>query len=263
MDYETLCDDLDAEQQALDDLVVGIDDRQWLLATPSPGWTVRDQIAHLAYSDEAAAHAARDPDGFRRELAHRPRELRQAEQLTLGRALAGAQVLGWWRRARAEELAAFRALGAKARLPWFGPDMSAMSFVTARVEETWGHGQDVADALGKPWTDTDRLRHVAHLGIITRGYSFTNQGRPAPADDVRVELRSARGDEWVWGDAGAAHRVRGPAIDFCRVVTRRRHVADTRLVVEGRVAIEWMTIAQAFAGPPGDGRRPGDFQAGA
>jgi uncharacterized protein (TIGR03084 family) len=259
VDYQTLCDDLKAEQQALDDLVAHIDESRWLIATPSPGWTVRDQIAHLAYSDEVAAHAARDPDGFRRDLARRPREERQADQLARGRALAGAEVLAWWRRARRDELAAFRALAPKTRLPWFGPDMSVASFVTARVEETWGHGQDVADALGAAWTDTDRLRHVAHLGVITRGYSFTNQGRPAPSDDVRVELASARGAEWTWGDPGAANRVRGPAIDFCRVVTRRRHVADTRLVVEGPVATEWMTIAQAFAGPAGEGRRPGQF----
>jgi len=259
VDYQALCRDLEAEQQALDDLVARIDESRWLIETPSPGWTVRDQIAHLAYSDEVAAHAARDPDGFRQDLARRPRETRQADQLARGRAIAGAEVLAWWRRARAGELAAFRVLEPKTRLPWFGPDMSVTSFVTARVEETWGHGQDVADALGVAWTDTDRLRHVAHLGVITRGYSFTNQGRPAPSADVRVELTSARGVVWTWGDAGATNRVRGPAVDFCRVVTRRRHVADTRLVVEGEVATEWMTIAQAFAGPAGDGRRPGQF----
>jgi uncharacterized protein (TIGR03084 family) len=263
MDYETLCDDLAAEQEALDEIVARIDARQWLIETPSPGWTVRDQIAHLAYSDDVAAHAARDPDGFRRDLARRPREARQADQLARGRALAGTDVLAWWRRARADEVIAFRALGPKVRLPWFGPDMSAASFVTARVEETWGHGQDVADALGVAWTDTDRLRHVAHLGVITRGYSFTNQGRPAPTDDVRVELTSAGGARWTWGDAAATNCVRGRAIDFCRVVTRRRHVADTRLVVEGPIAMAWMTIAQAFAGPPGAGRHPGQFSVSA
>jgi uncharacterized protein (TIGR03084 family) len=259
MDYAGLCDDLAAEQEALDDVVARLDESRWRLDTPAPGWTVRDQIAHLAYADEVATHAARDPDGFRRALAKRPRDERLADQLARGRALAGADVLAWWRRARAAQLDAFRALAPKTRLPWFGPDMSVSSFVTARLEETWGHGQDVADALGVAWTDTDRLRHVAHLGVITRGYSFTNQGRPAPADDVRVELQSARGAVWIWGDAGATNRVRGPAVDFCRVVTRRRHVADTRLALEGPVATEWMTIAQAFAGPPGEGRRPGQF----
>jgi uncharacterized protein (TIGR03084 family) len=260
LDYSALCDDLAAEQDALDRMVASLDDRGWGTATPAPGWTVRDQIGHLAYYDEAGALAARDPDGFRADDARVPRARREQDQLTLGRALAGGDVLRWWRQARGGMLDAFRRLDARARLPWYGPDMSAASFVTARLEETWGHGQDVADALGVTWTDTERLRHVAHLGVITRGYSFVNQGHEAPRDDVRVELTSGTGASWSWGDERAVNRVRGPARDFCLVVTRRRHVADTDLLVEGAVAHAWMTIAQAFAGPPGDGRKPGQFR---
>jgi uncharacterized protein (TIGR03084 family) len=137
--------------------------------------------------------------------------------------------------------------------------MSALTFTTARLEETWGHGQDVADALGVRRVDTDRLRHIAHLGVLTRGYSFTNQGRPAPTEDVRVELVSPSGERWVWGAETARHRVTGSARGFCLVVTRRRHLADTDVVAEGAIAVAWMTIAQAFAGPPGSGRRPGQF----
>lgn len=107
--------------------------------------------------------------------------------------------------------------------------------------------------------DTDRLRHIAHHGVLTRVYSFTNQGRPAPNEDVRVELLSPSGEKWVWGDETAKNRVTGSARGFCLVVTRRRHVADTDLVAEGALAREWMQIAQAFAGPPGPGRRPGQF----
>lgn len=262
LDYHALCDDLAAEHGALDRIVADLAERAWSLPTPAPGWTVRDQIGHLAYYDEASALAAHDPDAFRTDDARVPRESREPEQLARGRALSGADLLAWWRRARAEMLVAFRRLDAKARLPWYGPEMSAASFVTARLEETWGHGQDVADALGVAWTDTDRLRHVAHLGVITRGYSFANQGRAAGSDDVRVELTSASGASFIWGDDRAANRVRGAMRDFCLVVTRRRHAADTDLVVEGPVATEWMTIAQAFAGPPGEGRTPGQFAGG-
>jgi hypothetical protein len=48
-------------------------------------------------------------------------------------------------------------------------------------------------------------------------------------------------------------------LDFCLVVTQRRHVADTALDVEGPAAVEWISIAQAFAGAPGAGRQPGQF----
>ena len=61
------------------------------------------------------------------------------------------------------------------------------------------------------------------------------------------------------GTGAAADSVTGSALDFCLVVTQRRHLADTDLVVRGPLAEEWMSIAQAFAGPPGEGRAPGQF----
>jgi uncharacterized protein (TIGR03084 family) len=138
--------------------------------------------------------------------------------------------------------------------------MSARSFATARIMETWAHGQDVLDALGRTRRPTDRLRHVAHLGVSTRGWSYAIRGRPIPEVDVRVELAAPSGGTWSWGEPDSVDRVSGPAEDFCLVVTQRRHVDDTTLQVEGATATEWMAIAQAFAGPPMDGRRPGAFR---
>ncbi|HEY4417880.1 MAG TPA: maleylpyruvate isomerase family mycothiol-dependent enzyme, partial [Pseudonocardia sp.] len=123
----------------------------------------------------------------------------------------------------------------------------------------WAHGQDIADALGVRREPTDRLRHVAHLGVRTAGFSFALHGRAAPSVPVRVELVGPSGDVWAWGDADAADRVSGDALDFCLVVTQRRNVADTGLEVVGPVATEWISIAQAFAGEPGPGRAPGVF----
>lgn len=254
-----LCDDLAAEHAALDALVAGLDEAGWARPTPAEGWAIRDQISHLAYSDVAAYLAAADPEAFARDIAAVPRGERQQRQLAVGRAMSGPYLLHWWRLAREATLEVFRRLDPKARLPWFGPPMSAASFATARLQETWAHGQDVADALGVARPATERLRHVAHLGVITRGFSFTNQGEGIPDVDVRVELASPGGARWTWGDAAAADRVAGPALDFCLVVTRRRHVADTRLDVRGAVAEDWMQRAQAFAGPPGPGRAAGQF----
>jgi uncharacterized protein (TIGR03084 family) len=252
-----LCDDLGAEHAALDALVADLEASRWDAPTPAEGWTIRDQIAHLASYDVAARIAATDADGWAREAAL-SREARERRQLDAARR-SPAELLAWWRESRRAMLEALRPLDRRARLPWYGPPMSALTFTTARLEETWGHGQDVADALGVRRADTDRLRHIAHLGVLTRGYSFTNQGHPAPSDDVRVELASPGGATWVWGDERAVNRVTGSARGFCLVVTRRRHVADTDLVAEGPVARAWLEIAQAFAGPPGSGRRPGQF----
>jgi uncharacterized protein (TIGR03084 family) len=133
--------------------------------------------------------------------------------------------------------------------------MSAMSFATSRLMETWAHGQDIADGLDVATVPTARLRHVAELGVRTRGFSFTARGQRAPDVDVRVELDAPDGSLWMWGTSDV-DVVRGPARDFCLVVTQRRHPSDTALEISGDVARAWIAIAQAFAGPPTDQRPP-------
>jgi len=134
--------------------------------------------------------------------------------------------------------------------------MGAKSFLTARLMECWAHGQDVADAVAIERTPTDRVRHIAQLGFITRGWSYVNRGMEVPTGDVRVELTGPSGAVWRFGPGGATDVVTGPALDFCLVVTQRRHVDDTALHVTGEVARDWLEKAQAFAGGPTDGPAP-------
>lgn len=156
-------------------------------------------------------------------------------------------------------ISAFEKLDPKDRLPWYGPSMSAKSFATARLMETWAHGQDVADTLAVRRTPSDRLKHIAHLGIVTFGWSFATNGLDVPALPVRVELDAPSGDVWSWGPDGADNVVRGTAEEFCLVIVRRRHVDDTNLDIRGEVAFQWMSVAQAFAGPPEKCPEPGSF----
>ena len=169
---------------------------------------------------------------------------------------SGAQLLAWFDQARADLLVTFKDMDPAARLPWFGPAMSAASSLTARLMETWAHSQDIADALGIAREPTDRLRHVAHIGVGARAFSYAVNGKARPAAPVHVSLIAPSGAVWTWGPAHATDRISGPALDFCLLVTQRRHRDDLALIVEGPAATEWMTIAQAFAGPPGPGRRP-------
>ena len=149
-------------------------------------------------------------------------------------------------------LDAFAARAPKDRIPWFGPSMSALSFATARLMETWAHGQDVAITLGRPIEPTDRLRHVCHIGITTRGWSYVNRGLTVPEGDVRVELVAPSGAVWTWGPEAATAAVNGTAYDFAMVTTQRCAIGDTALVCRGEMALDWMQRAQAFAGPPTD-----------
>ena len=249
--------DLAAESADLTGMLAPLPPGDWELPTPAAGWAVRDQVSHLAFFDEAATRAATDPDGFTERASHEMTRADFTEEVAREhRGMPPAELLDWLSRAREGYLSTFAGLDPAARLPWYGPPMSAASSVTARLMETWAHGQDVADALGVTRTPTGRLRHVAHLGVRTIGFSFAVHGQPAPTAAIRVELAAPDGSPWEWGPADAADLVRGDALDFCLLVTQRRHRLDTGLRATGPAAEAWLDLAQAFAGPPGDGRTP-------
>jgi uncharacterized protein (TIGR03084 family) len=258
---DAICNDLAAEHEALDALVAGLDERDWSRCTPADGWSIGDSISHLAFFDRTARLAAVDADAFTAGAKTMYASVATGVDLSveLGRSMSAAALLDAWRVGRVELVGALRTLDPKSRVIWYGPAMSARSFATARLMETWAHGQDVADALGLPPITSDRLRHVAHIGVGARAFSYIVRGRDVPDESVRVELCSPSGDTWTWGDAGAANVVRGDALDFCLAVTQRRHVDDTGLEVIGEDAQGWMAIAQSFAGTSGSGRTPGQF----
>ena len=205
-----------------------------------------------------------------------------AEHLAKGRAMNGALMLQWWRDARMSLLQCLEHADPVSRIAWYGPSMGMRSFVTARLMETWAHGQDVCDALGVSREPTVRLRHIADLGVRTREFSYAVRGIETPTEEILVELTapalpssgndSGGGGVWRWVAAGGGKvrdggegstlpaqsggSIRGSALDFCLIVTERRNLADVSLRIDGEKALEWMQIAQAFAGPPGPGRPP-------
>ena len=270
-----LLDDLAAEGDQLRGTVDRLGEAGWQAATPAAGWTVATSVAHLLWTDEVAvlaAHSHRseadkaawdevvlgaiaDPHGFvdagAHELAALPRD----------------EVLARWASGRAALRHALAELPDGTRMPWFGPPMSPASMATARFMETWAHALDVYDAaaqeIGQTRPEpTDRIRHVAHLGVRTRRYSFSQQDLTPPAEELRVQLTAPSGEIWEWGPQDAApprevQSVTGSAYDFCLLVTQRVHRDDTDLVAVGADAEHWLRIAQAFAGPAGPGREAG------
>lgn len=253
---EEICDDLEAETAQLTGALTGVGEEQWRADTPAEGWDVAETIIHLGQADYAAWLAASDPEGFTRfkvDLDAGRADLADASGVDV-RSMTGPGILQWFEAERSRMIDRFRELGPKDRIPWFGPDMGALSFATARLMETWAHGMDVYDTLGVAAPQTDRLRHVAHISVGTRGWSYANRGLTPPDAPVRVELTSPSGELWTWGPDDATDTVRGTAYDFCLVATQRRNLADTTLEVTGDAAAEWMGIAQAFAGPPTDTR---------
>jgi uncharacterized protein (TIGR03084 family) len=259
----SLVDDLVAESGELRAVLEPLSAGDWAKPTPAAGWTILDQVTHLAYFDDITRLSVTDPEQFQAE----------AEQLTADgqdfpdRVAAQfhdtppREALAWFEGSRDWLAGAFRAADPATRLPWFGPAMSPASSVTARLMETWAHGQDVLDTLGIARVPTARLRHVADIGIRALRYSYAVNGLALPADPIRVELVAPDGQRWAWGPADAHDRVGGDALDFCLVVTQRRHRDDARLDVRGPTATQWIAIAQAFAGAAGRGRPPGHVEA--
>jgi uncharacterized protein (TIGR03084 family) len=257
---ERVLADLVTESDALDHLVAPLDPAGWRAPTPAAGWTVGHQITHLAWTDEAALHAVVDPLGFGRWLADLVGRYPIDQLVDLFAEPTDPAdptgLLARWRAARAQLTAALRVAPADARVPWFGPPMAPASLATARLMETWAHGEDVAAALGVRREPTDRLWHVARLAVRTRDFAFGLHHLPAPTEPIRVELTAPDGDAWVFGPPDAAQRVTGPALDFCLLAVQRRHRRDTALAAVGAQADAWLDVVQAFAGPPGQGRSP-------
>ncbi|MEY9929121.1 uncharacterized protein (TIGR03084 family) [Catenulispora sp. GP43] len=259
---DDLLEDLAAESGALDAVLAPLDAAGWRTPTPATGWTVAHQIAHLAWTDRVAALAARDPDGFTAMLTRALQEDgatfvdREAER---GARLEPAELLAAWRSDRADLAAALSEVPAGGKLPWFGPPMGAATMATARLMETWAHGQDVFDALGVKREPTARLKNVAHLGVRTRDFAFVQRGLPVPDSEFRIELTAPDGSLWTWGPETADERVSGPALDFCLLVAQRRHRDDLAVAAVGSQADQWLDIAQVFAGPSGPGRSKGQF----
>ncbi|MGW9210407.1 TIGR03084 family metal-binding protein [Embleya sp. NPDC055664] len=263
VDLAAMLDDLRAEGAESDRLVASLSAAEWALPTPAPGWTIAHQIAHLAWTDDQVRLAATDPTAFAGAVAVAAADPdgfvdRGAEA---GATAPPKDILARWRDGRHAVPELLAALPAGARLPWYGPPMSAASMAGARIMETWAHTQDIADTLGALRTPTAGLRHIARLGVRARDYSYSVHGLRPPEREFRVELidPDEPGGTWTHGPEDATERVTGPMLDFCLLVTRRRHPTDLAVRAEGAEAIRWLTITQSYAGPPGAGRAPGRF----
>lgn len=255
-----IASDLAAEHADLDALVSSLAPDQWLLPTPSPGWTIADQVGHLGFFDHTATLAITDPTGFREHATELVASLGEGSAdptLDEARTMEPGELLRWWRTARSGLIEAAASLDDESRLPWYGPPMSAKSFLTARLMETWAHGQEVYDQLGVEREDTDRIHGIATLGVKTFGWTFINRKMEVPQPAPYVRLIAPSGAIWEWNEPQENNRVEGSATEFCQVVTQTRNFADTKLVAVGNPATRWMSIAQCFAGPPEDPPKPG------
>lgn len=255
-------EDFRTEVETLHAAIEPLSDADFRIVTRFKGWTIDDVIGHLHMFDVAAHRALDSREAFAEFFAPIAKAMQAGRKLLETQypfldGLSGRALRAAWRDTALSLAERFAQTDPKARLPWAGPDMSALSAVTARQMETWAHGQEVFDALGLERAETDRIRNICHLGVVTHGWTFRNRGLAVPEPAPFVELQAPSGAVWQWNEPQADNAVRGAAVEFAQVVTQVRNWKDTRLEAIGPGAEAWMKIAQCFAGPPEDPPAPG------
>lgn len=254
--------DFRTEAEALHSVIFDLPADAFAQPTQFKSWTVGQILQHLHLFDGMARLSLQQPDQFRADYA-KFNEAYRVEGSMLGitdrllDGLSGPALRDAWLVGAGETAEAFAGADPKQRVPWAGPEMSARSSVTARLMETWAHGQAIYDLLGLERHDHDRIRNIAHMGVAAYGWTFMNRGETVPEPMPHVRLTGPSGAVWEWGEATDQERIEGPATDFCQVVTQTRNIADVGLEVTGQNATRWMSLAQCFAGPPVDPPAPG------
>jgi uncharacterized protein (TIGR03084 family) len=253
--------DLKTEGDALDQIVAGLDAGQWDLPTPARGWTIKHQVAHLSSTARLAGIAASDPELFAKVTVGADKDFDGAVAALLTPYLEAspADLLARWRAERDEAVKALSALPPAQLVPWVARPIPASALACAGLMELFAHGQDIVDAIGVSPEYTDRIGHLAWFGTRNRDFAYLVRGLTPPDAEFRYELTAPSGIQWEFGPADAENRITGPAVDFCLLVTRRRHHADLAIEATGPDAGDWLDIAQAYRGSPGPGRQPGQF----
>ncbi len=246
--------DFREESEALYELLAPLKDEDFEKVTQFKQWKINDVLTHLHMWNWAADLTLKDGEAFGKFLqevaAHVVEGSLRNFENTWIEGLKGRALLDEWHTFCLAMSDRYGAADPKTRVKWAGPDMSVRSKITARLMETWAHGQEVYDVLGVVRVDKDRIRNIAMLGVNTFGWTFMCRGLEVPQPAPYVKLTAPSGAVWEWNEPSDDHCVEGSATEFCQVVAQVRNIADTSLEVKGEVATRWMSMAQCFAGPP-------------
>ena len=253
-------EDFRAESEALFALIEPLSDDALSEATAFKNWTIEDVVRHLhVWNSGAALSLKGELEDFMGQLmktmgaggAMRDFEREQSQ------GLQGEALVTQWRETFLAVADEFANADPSMRVKWVGPEMSVRSSITARLMETWAHGQEIYDQLGVVRINEDRIKNIVVLGLNTYGWTFKVRGEEAPEPRPYLRLTAPSGDLWTFGEENPSEMVEGLAEEFCQVVTQTRNIADTALRVVGPNAENWMSKAQCFAGPPETPPPPG------
>ena len=190
---QQLVDMMEHVWRSIGELCDGLTEAEWKTPTDCPGWSVQDQVSHLAGS-ETGILGDPDPDHTPSEeaLAHTRSEQGRRNEIVVDfrRPWAGAQVLSDFRAKTARRVEFLRSrsdddFAAEMQTPVGPAPMS--EFISIRIMDAWVHEQDIRRAVNRPGHyDSPAAAHA--LNRIIRAMPFVAARRAQAPDGATVVM---------------------------------------------------------------------------
>ena len=190
---QQLVDMMEHVWRSISELCDGLTEAEWNTPTDCPGWSVQDQVSHLAGS-ETGILGDPDPDHTPGEeaLAHTRSEQGQRNEIVVDfrRPWAGAQVLSDFRAKTSRRVDFLRSrsdddFAAEMQTPVGQAPMS--EFISIRIMDAWVHEQDIRRAVNRPGHyDSPAAAHA--LNRVIRAMPFVAARRAQAPDGATVVI---------------------------------------------------------------------------
>jgi len=151
---QDLVDNMERVWRSIEELCRDLTEDAWKTGTDCPGWSVQDQLSHLAGS-ESSILGRPAPDHTPRDTSYVKNDIGRHNEAVVDyrRPLPGHRVLSEFQEVTGERLTLLRAMGesdfdAPAQTP-IGPG-AVRDYLAIRIFDAWVHEQDMRRALGRP-----------------------------------------------------------------------------------------------------------------
>ena len=158
LDFKNECD-------ALYEVIRSLSNEDLKQKTGFKEWTINNIIGHLHTWNIAANRSLTSDSEFANYVSlfnveySKRQKMSDFENVFLeGR--EGQDLIELWHKFYPEMSNRFKEADPKKRVKWMGPDMSVKSSITARLMETWAHGQAVYDILGIVRKNQDHIKNI-------------------------------------------------------------------------------------------------------
>ncbi len=198
MSDQQLVDTMEAAWRSIDGLCSEFSEIQWKTVTDCPGWSVQDQLSHLAGSENGLLGHPK-PDHTVPELPHIKNEVGANNEVVIDyrRSWTGAEVLADFREATGERLKVLKAMepsdfDAAAQTP-IGPG-TQRDYLAIRIFDAWVHEQDMRRAVGIPGDlEGPVAEHSVGRMAMAVPYIVGRRVQPPDGTTVVVEVTGAAG----------------------------------------------------------------------